>query len=442
MKYENISKLIDKMERVFESHGYFWVSDDHLMSEQKGAFRVNCIDCLDRTNVVQSAFARHVLDRQLGALALLNSSDGVRTETDIVFNDVWANNGDAISRIYAGTSALKGDFTRTGKRDLGGMLNDGVNSIARMYTSTFSDWFCQAVIDYMLGYRTISVFSEFLLRLQSSDPRDLIRLSKIRAEAIATSVSRVLLEGERLLSGWTLFSPVPMNTKISRNFEEKVVLLTARALYIVSYDYVLGKVKMYTRVPLGDITKISKGAYILSPLEEASKDPLQNAGFIITWFNSNQDTRVSSYSVRNSAESSSVPSSPVTATSIRPPVLPSPSQKGSKLSRILSNAAPDVSSDTSFAAFKALSIDPARTRRGSGSFEEQADDLTGATNCKEAVDLIVEAIERACKDVGCAHDGFVVEEDVVGLAEAQRMTSVYSKMEYGIKRLLWLGAGT
>ncbi|KZT26550.1 hypothetical protein NEOLEDRAFT_1132067 [Neolentinus lepideus HHB14362 ss-1] len=442
MKYENISKLIDKMERVFESHGYFWVSNDHLMSEQKGAFRVNCIDCLDRTNVVQSAFARHVLDRQLGALALLNSSDGVRTETDIVFNDVWANNGDAISRIYAGTSALKGDFTRTGKRDLGGMLNDGVNSIARMYTSTFSDWFCQAVIDYMLGYRTISVFSEFLLRLQSSDPRDLIRLSKIRAEAIATSVSRVLLEGERLLSGWTLFSPVPMNTKISRNFEEKVVLLTARALYIVSYDYVLGKVKMYTRVPLGDITKISKGAYILSPLEEASKDPLQNAGFIITWFNSNQDTRVSSYSVRNSAESSSVPSSPVTATSSRPLILPSPSQKGSKLSRILSNAAPDVSSDTSFAAFKALSIDPARTRRGSGSFEEQADDLTGATNCKEAVDLIVEAIERACKDVGCAHDGFVVEEDVVGLAEAQRMTSVYSKMEYGIKRLLWLGAGT
>jgi phosphatidylinositol 4-phosphatase len=28
------------------------------MSQQKGAFRVNCIDCLDRTNVVQvSAFA-------------------------------------------------------------------------------------------------------------------------------------------------------------------------------------------------------------------------------------------------------------------------------------------------------------------------------------------------------------------------------------------------
>lgn len=122
------------------------------------------------------------------------------------------------------------------------MLNDGVNSLARqaylisvdiqsneiisrMYTATFSDWFCQAVIDFVLGNRTLSVFSEFLLKLQSTDPRDLIRLSKIRAEAIATSVSRVLDEGERLLSGWTLFAPEQLNTRIGDKFEEKVLLL-------------------------------------------------------------------------------------------------------------------------------------------------------------------------------------------------------------------------
>lgn len=94
-----------------------------------------------------------------------------------------------------------------------------------MYSSTFSDWFCQAVIDFMLGNRTMSVFSEFLLKLQSSDPRDMIRLSKIRAEAIATSVERVLLEGERLLAGWTLFAPEQLNTKMGDKFEEKVLLL-------------------------------------------------------------------------------------------------------------------------------------------------------------------------------------------------------------------------
>lgn len=81
----------------------------------------------------------------------------------------------------------------------------------------------------MLGNRTISVFSEFLLKLQSSDPSELIRISKIRAEAIATSVARVLVDGERLLSGWTLFSPGDVNTKVGR-FEEKVLLLVSRSL--------------------------------------------------------------------------------------------------------------------------------------------------------------------------------------------------------------------
>ncbi|SRR5258707_4135372 len=94
-----------------------------------------------------------------------------------------------------------------------------------MYTSTFNDWFSQVVIDYMLGFRTLSVFSEFLLKLQSTDPRELVRLSNIRAEAIATCVSRVLEEGETLFSGWSLFSPVALNTKLGEKFEEKVLLL-------------------------------------------------------------------------------------------------------------------------------------------------------------------------------------------------------------------------
>ncbi|KAJ7449948.1 SacI homology domain-containing protein [Mycena latifolia] len=464
MKYENISKLIDAMERTFEHQGYLWISDNLTMSTQKGVFRVNCIDCLDRTNVVESAFARYILNNQLGAVALLNPSMEGRTETDNVFNDVWANNGDAISRAYAGTSALKGDFTRTGKRDLGGMLNDGVNSLARMYTSTFSDWFCQAVIDFMLGNRTVSVFAEFLLKLQSTDPRDLIRLSKIRAEAIATSVSRVLAEGERLLSGWTLFAPEELNARIGDKFEEKVLLLTANALYIISYDYTLEKVKMYTRVPLGDITRISKGAYILSPLEEASRDPEQNAGFIVSWVTTNQITRITSYSVRNSLDTLARPPANTVIRSLSaaatssigrlPATLGRKGSPANALSARLLNASVNggdlADTRTSFAAFKVLPIDPARTRRassmgGSGAYVDSAEELSGAGSCREAVDLMVDSIRRACEEIGNdgrvgeSGAGLVAEEDVVGLAEAQRMTSMYAKMEYGVKRLLWLG---
>lgn len=57
------------------------------MSQQRGVFRVNCIDCLDRTNVVQSAMARVVLESQLETLALLNYPNGGHTQADSVFND-------------------------------------------------------------------------------------------------------------------------------------------------------------------------------------------------------------------------------------------------------------------------------------------------------------------------------------------------------------------
>ena len=121
-RYENISKLIETVERTFESQGYglypwsrahdadihasyFWISNNHIMSQQKGVFRVNCIDGLDRTNVVESAFARHVLNRQLGAVALLNP-DERRTEMDIVFNDGMRSFLHPKSFIHHGFSLL------------------------------------------------------------------------------------------------------------------------------------------------------------------------------------------------------------------------------------------------------------------------------------------------------------------------------------------------
>jgi hypothetical protein len=55
------------------------------------------------------------------------------TELKRKFQMMWADNGDAVSQQYAGTSALKGDFTRTGERNLAGMMKDGVKSANRFY---------------------------------------------------------------------------------------------------------------------------------------------------------------------------------------------------------------------------------------------------------------------------------------------------------------------
>lgn len=45
---------------------------------------------------------------------------------------------------------------------------------------------------------------------------------------------------------------------------------------------------------------------------------------------------------------------------------------------------------------------------------DPADELSAANNCKEAVDLVVEAIVRACQDVGGGREpNFVVEAPIV-----------------------------
>lgn len=151
MKFENVSKLLDQEKETLSEMNCFWRSNSNnksnsssssstsksseVLSKQKGAFRVSCLDCLDRTNVVQSAFARHVLLNQLERLGItppiLSTSpaaiDGTGQKDEkfeFVFNDSWANNGDMVSQIYAGTRALKGDFTRTGKRNFMGMMSE------------------------------------------------------------------------------------------------------------------------------------------------------------------------------------------------------------------------------------------------------------------------------------------------------------------------------
>lgn len=45
---------------------YFMVnSEGQPLAQQRGVFRSNCMDCLDRTNVIQSLLARRSLQSQL-----------------------------------------------------------------------------------------------------------------------------------------------------------------------------------------------------------------------------------------------------------------------------------------------------------------------------------------------------------------------------------------
>ena len=160
---------------------------------------------------------------------------------------------------------------------------------------------------------------------------------------------------------------------------------------------------------------------------------------MVHYLTSGESMRVTSYSLRNSVELSTTPVPDIPVDSGRPGSL----KKGNRsLSRILTNTAAEHGNKTSFVAFKALPIDPVRSRRTTGSFEEAANDLTWAKSCKQAVDTMVDMIFQAvsaAKDVGCEDGCLISSEPIVSLEDAYRSTTVMAKMEYGIKRLLWLG---
>ena len=142
---------------------------------------MNCMDCLDRTNVVQSVLARWSLRQQVqvlfeggteggkeGGKKLTGGKEGGKEggreggqEEDVLqlpfeglekgFRSLWGGNADAISVLSAGTPALKGDFTRTGKRTKAGMVSDGLNSAKRYVINNFVDSENQRAVEALLG---------------------------------------------------------------------------------------------------------------------------------------------------------------------------------------------------------------------------------------------------------------------------------------------------
>ncbi|KAH8145561.1 uncharacterized protein LAJ45_10361 [Morchella importuna] len=119
---------------------------DSVVLQQEGVFRTNCLDCLDRTNLVQGIFSRMAIEAFLEHL-----NHNVGQEFWMRHSSLWADNGDALSKIYAGTGALKSSFTRTGKMSIAGAFADARKSATRIYINNFADKDRQNTIDVLLG---------------------------------------------------------------------------------------------------------------------------------------------------------------------------------------------------------------------------------------------------------------------------------------------------
>ncbi|KAI8592593.1 SacI homology domain-containing protein [Geranomyces variabilis] len=154
MRWDRISVLLDDIMNELAAQGYFNQSPTGAIEKrQTSVVRTNCMDCLDRTNVVQSVLARVSLTQQLRDLNVLPSTSRVEDAVDFesIFKHVWADNADEVSRQYSGTGALKTDFTRGGKRTRAGALQDFRNSAVRYFKNNFLDGARQDAFNLMLG---------------------------------------------------------------------------------------------------------------------------------------------------------------------------------------------------------------------------------------------------------------------------------------------------
>ncbi|KAL9053650.1 MAG: hypothetical protein Q9206_003842 [Seirophora lacunosa] len=124
-----------------------------VRARQTAVVRTNCMDCLDRTNVVQTMLARWTLTRQLTDIGILKPGEAADDDAafKVLFRNIWADNADVVSRTYSGTGALKTDFTRTGERTRAGALQDLNNSLTRYVKNNFGDGPRQDAFDLFLG---------------------------------------------------------------------------------------------------------------------------------------------------------------------------------------------------------------------------------------------------------------------------------------------------
>lgn len=162
--FANISKLLQQIQPSLTMMGWFIADNTNhcegpdfrpgvVLRVQQGTVRVNCIDNLDRTNVTQSVFAKYILMQQLLVLGVTTDETKFEdlVELRYAFQNTWADNANVLSTQYAGTGALKTDFTRTGKRSFKGLLMDGYNSLLRYVLNNFHDGVKQDAFNLFLG---------------------------------------------------------------------------------------------------------------------------------------------------------------------------------------------------------------------------------------------------------------------------------------------------
>ena len=162
--YSRIDILMNTINPVTEVFHFFSknLTTNEIYSIQKGTTRTNCLDCLDRTNVIQTRISWLVLEKMFKQLKLdeqnlqtiFNKNENFfvvgNNQFKENFKHIWAENGDSISMQYSGTASTITTVTKTGGHSLMGLLQHAKATVTRIYQGNIEDKFKQEYIDILL----------------------------------------------------------------------------------------------------------------------------------------------------------------------------------------------------------------------------------------------------------------------------------------------------
>ena len=151
-KFHKVNLLVEKLSLFSEYYGFYSSSG----KQQMGVMRTNCLDCLDRTNVVQGKLAWDVLLKQLRSV----NKDFEMTQHPQftqAFKNQWADNGDKLSFQYTGTGSTISSITRTDTQGFTALIKQGLTSIERFYNANVEDNVKQNSIEHVLRKKNKNV---------------------------------------------------------------------------------------------------------------------------------------------------------------------------------------------------------------------------------------------------------------------------------------------
>ncbi|CEF60029.1 Inositol polyphosphate-related phosphatase domain and Synaptojanin, N-terminal domain and Endonuclease/exonuclease/phosphatase domain and Nucleotide-binding, alpha-beta plait domain and Domain of unknown function DUF1866 domain-containing protein [Strongyloides ratti] len=133
--------FLSRMKNYLSNDNIFLKEDDNVKLRQNIVIRTNCLDCLDRTNRIQTVIGLSMIENQVNILPIIETKKNSTIQRILeVARDLWQKNGDQCSFINAGTGALEGKSK----------IKDATRSVARTIQNNILDSSKQDAFDIFL----------------------------------------------------------------------------------------------------------------------------------------------------------------------------------------------------------------------------------------------------------------------------------------------------